>query len=104
MSLNSSLGEEETRSSDQLLELVRFLRREKEIAISRSEVQEAETQRLKTHLEQAERQLAEAQVIKLKSLLFLVNSIGINLEINCFIMFLSRRTCIKNESARQHPP
>ena len=61
-SLNTSLGEEETRSSDQLLELVRFLRREKEIAISRSEVQEAETQRLKTQLEQAERQLSDAQV------------------------------------------
>jgi nucleoprotein TPR len=43
------------RSTDQLLELVRFLRREKEIAISRSEVQEAETQRLKAQLEQAER-------------------------------------------------
>jgi nucleoprotein TPR len=50
------------RSTDQLLELVRFLRREKEIAISRSEVQEAETQRLKTQLEQAERLASEAQV------------------------------------------
>lgn len=53
---------------DQLLELVRFLRREKEIAISRSEVQEAETQRLKTQLEQAERNLSEAQVNKSISL------------------------------------
>ncbi len=61
-SLNVSIGEEDLRSSDQLLELVRFLRREKEIAISRAEVQEAETQRLKTQLEQAERQAIEAQV------------------------------------------
>lgn len=45
-----------------MLELVRFLRREKEIAISRSEVQEAETQRLKTQLEQAERHLIDVQV------------------------------------------
>ncbi|KAI9556759.1 Nucleoprotein TPR [Daphnia sinensis] len=60
-SLNTSTSEEDLRSTDQLLELVRFLRREKEIAISRSEVQEAETQRLKTQLEQAERSLSEAQ-------------------------------------------
>ncbi|XP_057373674.1 nucleoprotein TPR-like [Daphnia carinata] len=60
-SLNTSTSEEDVRSTDQLLELVRFLRREKEIAISRSEVQEAETQRLKTQLEQAERNLNEAQ-------------------------------------------
>ena len=56
------------RSTDQLLELVRFLRREKEIAISRSEVQEAETQRLKTQLEQAERLANESQVNKLLTL------------------------------------
>lgn len=61
-SLNASISEEDMRSTDQLLELVRFLRREKEIAISRSEVQEAETQRLKTQLEQAERLANEAQV------------------------------------------
>ena len=61
--LNVSLGEEETRSSDQLLELIRFLRREKEITISRFEVSEAENQRLKTRVEQAERQLADAQVL-----------------------------------------
>lgn len=61
-SLNVSISEEDMRSTDQLLELVRFLRREKEIAISRSEVQEAETQRLKTQLEQAERLASEAQV------------------------------------------
>jgi len=60
--LNVSFGEEETRSSDQLLELIRFLRREKEITISRFEVSEAENQRLKTQVEQAERQLADAQV------------------------------------------
>lgn len=60
-SLNAS-GEEEPRSADQLLELVRFLRREKEIAISRFEVMEAESQRIKTQLEQVSRQLAENQV------------------------------------------
>ena len=56
-----SFGEEETRSSEQLLELIRFLRREKEIAISRFEVTEAETHRLRTNLEQLQRQLTEAQ-------------------------------------------
>ena len=61
-SLNVSMGEEESRSADQLLELVRFLRREKEIAISRFEVMEAESQRIKTQLEQVSRQLAENQV------------------------------------------
>lgn len=61
-SLNVSISEEDMRSTDQLLELVRFLRREKGTAISRSEVQEAETQRLKTQLEQAERLASEAQV------------------------------------------
>ena len=64
-SLNVSSGEEEARSSEQLLELVRFLRREKEITISRFEVAEAETQRLKTQLKQMERQLSEAQVMPL---------------------------------------
>ena len=62
---NVSMGDEESRSSDQLLELVRFLRREKEIAISRFEVMEAESQRFKMQLEGATRQLAEAQVIDL---------------------------------------
>lgn len=56
-SINVSISEEDMRSTDQLLELVRFLRRE-----IRSEVQEAETQRLKTQLEQAERLASEAQV------------------------------------------
>ena len=60
--LNVSMGEEETRSADQLLELIRFLRREKEITISRFEVSEAQTQRLQTRLAQAEKQLADAQV------------------------------------------
>jgi len=62
---NVSMGDEESRSSDQLLELVRFLRHEKEIAISRFEVMEAESQRFKMQLEGATRQLAEAQVIDL---------------------------------------
>lgn len=61
-SLNASVGEEESRTVDQLLELVRFLRREKEIAISRFEVLEAESQRLKTELEQSTRHLEETQV------------------------------------------
>ena len=53
---------EEARSTDQLLELIGFLRREKEVAIARSEVTEAETTRLTNQLEHVGRQLADAQV------------------------------------------
>ena len=70
-SLNVSVGEDDTRNTEQLLELVRFLRREKEIAISRFEVMEAESQRLKTQLEQAGRQLTDAQVIPFCLIIFL---------------------------------
>lgn len=52
-SLNASVGGDEPRTVDQLLELVRFLRREKEMAISRFEDVEFELHRLKTELERS---------------------------------------------------
>ena len=65
-SLNSSISEEEARSSEQLLEMVRLLRRQKEIADSRVEVSVAETARLKAELEQLQRQLIESQAVLLR--------------------------------------
>ena len=48
---NVSLSEDETRSSDQLREVVKYLRRERELATGRCDVAQAETARLKAQLE-----------------------------------------------------
>ncbi|KAM4574038.1 translocated promoter region b, nuclear basket protein isoform 1-T1 [Fundulus diaphanus] len=59
-SLNVSLSEE-GKSQDQLLEILRFVRREKEIAESRFEVAQGESLRHRLRVEHLERELKEAQ-------------------------------------------
>ncbi|XP_038056577.1 nucleoprotein TPR-like [Patiria miniata] len=51
---------DENKSSEQLLEVIKFLRREKEIAETRSELAQSETLRLKQRCEHLERQYEEA--------------------------------------------
>lgn len=60
-SLNTSLSEEENRSSEQLLQIVKYLRREKDIAVSKYEVLHTENLRLKTQQEYLEKQVEEAK-------------------------------------------
>ncbi|KAI8486327.1 hypothetical protein Bbelb_358260 [Branchiostoma belcheri] len=52
---------EEGKSSEQLLEIIHFIRREKDISETRFEVAQAESVRYQQRLEQLERQLSEAQ-------------------------------------------
>ncbi|XP_030582625.1 translocated promoter region b, nuclear basket protein [Archocentrus centrarchus] len=59
-SLNISLTEE-GKSQDQLLEILRFVRREKEIAESRFEVAQGETLRYRLRVEHLEQELKEVQ-------------------------------------------
>ncbi|KAI4890931.1 hypothetical protein NFI96_033196 [Prochilodus magdalenae] len=59
-SLNVSLSEE-GKSQEQLLEILRFVRREKEIAESRFEVAQGETLRHRLRVEHLERELKEVQ-------------------------------------------
>ncbi|CAE1241745.1 TPR [Acanthosepion pharaonis] len=56
--LNTSIEEKE-KSSEQLLEVIRFLRKEKEISVTRVEVAEAETLRMKQRLENLQKQYEE---------------------------------------------
>jgi len=60
-SLNTSLSEEENRSSEQLLQIVKYLRQEKDIAVSKYEVLRTENLRLKTQQEYLEKQVEEAK-------------------------------------------
>ncbi|GAB1608232.1 nucleoprotein TPR-like [Argonauta hians] len=57
--LNTSMEEKE-KSSDQLLEVIRFLRKEKEISVARVEVADAETMRMKQRFESLQKQYEEA--------------------------------------------
>lgn len=61
VSLNTSLSEEENRSSEQLLQIVKYLRQEKDIAVSKYEVLRTENLRLKTQQEYLEKQVEEAK-------------------------------------------
>ncbi|PSN32802.1 Nucleoprotein TPR [Blattella germanica] len=60
-SMNTSFSEEEKKSSEQLLQIVKYLRREKDIAISKYEVLRTENVRLKSQLEYCEKQLEDAK-------------------------------------------
>lgn len=59
--LNISLGEDSSKSSEQLMEVIRFLRREKEIAVARNEVNVSESQRLATRVAFLQKQVDELQ-------------------------------------------
>ncbi|KAM9468929.1 nucleoprotein TPR-like isoform 3-T3 [Clarias gariepinus] len=56
--LNISFNEEE-KTQEQILEILRFVRREKEIAEARFEVAQVETQRYQQHMEHLEKELKE---------------------------------------------
>jgi len=60
-SLNTSISEEEKKSSEQLLQIIKYLRREKDIALSKYEVVRTENLRLKSQQEYLEKQLEEAK-------------------------------------------
>ncbi|KAK6179173.1 hypothetical protein SNE40_011593 [Patella caerulea] len=65
-SANTSMTEETQKSSDQLLEVIRFLRREKEIAEMKMEVSEVECNRLRHRSEHLKKQLEDANNILTK--------------------------------------
>ncbi|GAA6102968.1 nucleoprotein TPR isoform X3 [Tachysurus ichikawai] len=58
--LNISFNEDD-KSQEQVLEILRFVRREKEIAEARFEVAQVETQRYQQHMEHLEKELKEVQ-------------------------------------------
>ncbi|KAI5645397.1 TPR/MLP1/MLP2-like protein domain-containing protein [Phthorimaea operculella] len=59
---NVSFTEDEVKSSDQLFQIVKFLRKEKDIAMAKFDILQAETMRLKSQLEITEKQLDEAKM------------------------------------------
>ncbi|RZC36097.1 nucleoprotein TPR, partial [Asbolus verrucosus] len=61
ISLNRSLTEDDVRSSEQLLTIIKYLRQEKDIAVSKAEIMEAEYERLKSQFEVQSKQLAETK-------------------------------------------
>lgn len=60
-SFNRSLIEEDVKSSDQLLKIIKYMRQEKDIAVSKCEILEAEQQRLKTEHDALIKQFEEAK-------------------------------------------
>ncbi|XP_023716827.1 nucleoprotein TPR isoform X2 [Cryptotermes secundus] len=60
-SLNTSISEEEKKSSEQLLQIVKYLRQEKDIALSKYEVLRTENLRLKSQQEYLEKQAEDAK-------------------------------------------
>ncbi|XP_045464850.1 nucleoprotein TPR isoform X2 [Harmonia axyridis] len=62
-SFNKSLAEDEIKSSEQLLKVIKYLRQEKDVAVSKSEILEAEHSRLKSQLELVTKQLEELKQV-----------------------------------------
>lgn len=60
-SFNRSMIEDEVKSSDQLLKIIKYLRQEKDIAVSKCEILEAEQQRLKTEHDALKNQFEETK-------------------------------------------
>ncbi|XP_068618609.1 nucleoprotein TPR-like isoform X2 [Battus philenor] len=60
--INVSITEDEAKSSLQLFQIVKFLRKEKDIAIAKFDILQAETMRLRSQLEIAEKQLDDAKL------------------------------------------
>ena len=60
-SLNTSFSEADARTSEQLLEIIRYLRRQREIAETRAETAAAESARLRAQLQLAKQQLETSQ-------------------------------------------
>lgn len=60
-SFNKSFTEDEAKSSDQLLKIIKYLRQEKDIAISKADIMEAEHMRLKSQFDVLNQQHAESK-------------------------------------------
>ncbi|XP_050664240.1 nucleoprotein TPR-like [Leptidea sinapis] len=60
--INISVHEDDVRSSEQLFQIVKFLRKEKDIVMAKFEMLQAETRRLKSQLEINEKQLDESKL------------------------------------------
>lgn len=60
-SMNRSLTEDDVKSGEQLFKIIKYLRQEKDIAISKCEILEAEQQRLKSQHESLTKQYEEAK-------------------------------------------
>ena len=56
MSMNKSFSEEEAKSTDQLMQIIKYLRNEKAILTGKVEVSRAESIRLKAQLESVQHQ------------------------------------------------
>ncbi|KAI4471104.1 nucleoprotein tpr-related [Holotrichia oblita] len=61
VSFNRSLTEDDVKSSEQLLKIIKYLRQEKDIAVSKCEILEAEHVRLKSQFDVIGKQLEEAK-------------------------------------------
>ncbi|RVE41975.1 hypothetical protein evm_013384 [Chilo suppressalis] len=61
-SVNISLSEDDGKSSEQLFQIVKFLRKEKDIAMAKFDILQAETMRLKSQLEITEKQLDDTKL------------------------------------------
>lgn len=59
ISVNRSFAEDEVKSSDQLLTIIKYLRQEKDIAVSKAEILEAEFERLKSQYDVQTQQISE---------------------------------------------
>ncbi|XP_050351441.1 nucleoprotein TPR-like isoform X4 [Nymphalis io] len=60
--INISVSEEDGKSSEQLFQIVKFLRKEKDITIAKFDILQAETMRLRSQLEITEKQLDDCKL------------------------------------------
>lgn len=60
-SFSKSFTEDESKSSDQLLKIIKYLRQEKDIAVSKADIMEAEHMRLKSQFDALNQQYEEAK-------------------------------------------
>lgn len=61
-SINVSVSEDDAKSSEHLYQIVKFLRKEKDIAMAKFDILQAETMRLKSQLEITEKQLDDTKL------------------------------------------
>ncbi|XP_056646603.1 nucleoprotein TPR isoform X2 [Diorhabda sublineata] len=61
-SFSKSFTEDEVKSSEQLLKIIKYLRQEKDIAVSKADIVEAEHSRLKSQLEMLNKELEDAKI------------------------------------------
>ncbi|KAK9892640.1 hypothetical protein WA026_021017 [Henosepilachna vigintioctopunctata] len=61
--INRSFAEDEVKSSEQLIKVIKYLRQEKDVAVSKCEILEAEHSRLKSKLEMVGKQLEEMKQV-----------------------------------------